>query len=59
MASQGDPRVLLALNLLLSALFSTAVVFGLSVVGLAEFTWTNVAVATGALVMLTWFVVLS
>lgn len=58
MASQGDPRVLFALNLVLSAVFSAAVVFGLSFVGLVEFGWTNVALATATLMVLTWLVVL-
>jgi len=58
MASQGDPRVLFVLNLLLSGLFSTAVVFGLSFVGLLEFSWPTVAVGTAGLALVTWLVVL-
>lgn len=58
MASQGDPRVLFALNILLSGLLSTAVVFGLSFVGLVEFSWTTVLLATTVLMLLTWLVVL-
>lgn len=58
MASQGDPRVLVVLNLVLSGVFSTVVVFGLSLVGLLEFTWAAVALATAVLVALTWLVVL-
>lgn len=58
MASQGDPRVLVVLNLVLSGLFSTAVVFGLDFVGLLEFSWQTVVLATAVLVTLTWIVVL-
>lgn len=58
MASQGDPRVLFALNFVLSAVFSAVVVFGLSFVGLLEFDWTTVGLATTGLVLLTWLVVL-
>ena len=58
MASQGDPRVLFVLNLVLSAAFGAAVVFGLSFVGLATFDWRTVALATGVLMLLTWLVVL-
>lgn len=58
MASQGDPRVLLVLNLLLSALFSATVVFGLSFVGVLTFAWRTVAIGTAVLMVLTWLVVL-
>ena len=43
MASQGDPRVLFVMNLLLSSVFAAGVVWGLSVIGLAGFTIWNVA----------------
>jgi hypothetical protein len=58
MESEGDPRVLAVLNLLLSFAFSAAVVQGLAFVGLAEFSWTNVGLATAFLFVLTWVVVL-
>lgn len=58
MASQGDPRVLFVLNLVLSAAFSTVVVWGLAFVGVGSFTPTNVALATVALMLLTWLLVL-
>jgi hypothetical protein len=58
MASDGDLRVLLALDLLLSAVFATAVVWGLDVVGVATFTPRHVAVGTLALAALTYLVVL-
>jgi len=43
MASQGDPRVLFVMNLLLSSVFAAGVVWGLSVIDLAGFTIWNVA----------------
>jgi hypothetical protein len=58
MASQGDPRVLVVLNLVLSGLFSTVVVWGLAFIGIGEFTWPNVAVATVALFVITWVFVM-
>jgi hypothetical protein len=58
MASQGDPRVLSALNVLFSFVFSALVVWGLDVVGLGEFSWTTVAIATLVLFVITWVVVL-
>lgn len=58
MASQGDIRVLVVLDLLLSAAFATAVVWGLDFVGVAGFTPRNVAVGTVALAALTYLVVL-
>jgi hypothetical protein len=58
MASEGDIRVLLVLDLLLSAAFATVVLWGLSFVDLATFTLESVAVATLALATLTYLVVL-
>ena len=43
MASDGDPRVLLAMNLVLSTVFSTVVVWGLSYLDLTALTLENVA----------------
>lgn len=56
--SQGDPRVLLVMNLVLSAVFATVVVTGLSIVSPMEFTWRNVAIGTLVLMALTYLVVL-
>jgi hypothetical protein len=42
MASQGDPRVLFVMNLVLSSLFASTVVWGLSFLGFVEFTVWNV-----------------
>lgn len=47
--SAGDPRVLLAMNAILSTLFATTIVWGLSVLGMAGFSLTNVA--TGAVIL--------
>ncbi|MEF8840247.1 MAG: hypothetical protein V5A62_01290 [Haloarculaceae archaeon] len=58
MASEGDIRVLLALDLLFSLGFASAVVWGLGFIGVAEFTATNVAVGTLVLAVLTYLVVL-
>ena len=58
MESQGDPRVLVVMNLVLSALFSTVVVWGLAFIGVGAFTWPNVAVATVALFVITWVFVM-
>lgn len=55
--SQGDPRVLLAMNLVLSSAFSALVVWGLSFVGILEFGWQPVAVLAALLVIVTHIVV--
>jgi hypothetical protein len=47
--SAGDPRVLLAMNVLLSTAFAAMVVWGLSILGAAEYTLVNVA--TGAILL--------
>jgi hypothetical protein len=41
--SQGDPRVLFVMNLVLSSIFATVVVWGLSFVDVVAFTLVNVA----------------
>lgn len=56
--SDGDPRVLFVLNLILSFVFSYAVVWGLSFIDLTAFSWQNVGMATVALMVLTWLAVL-
>lgn len=58
MASEGDIRVLLALDLLLSLVFSVLVVTLLDLAGINEFTWPTVAVSTLFLAILTYVVVL-
>lgn len=57
-SSEGDPRVLLVMNLVLSAMFATMVIYGLSLVVEVNFGWRNVAMGTLALMVLTWLVVL-
>jgi hypothetical protein len=47
--SQGDPRVLIAMNLVLSTGFAATIVWGLDVLGAAELTLINVA--TGAILL--------
>lgn len=58
MASEGDIRVLLALDLLLSFAFSVMVVWALDLAGINEFAWGNVALATVVLAAATYLVVL-
>lgn len=56
--AEGDPRVHLVMNLVLSAVYAAVVVWGLSLVDLAAFTARNVAVATVVIMALTYLVVL-
>lgn len=58
MASQGDIRVLLVMDLLLSGVFSAVAVWGLSVVGLLAFSWPTVGLATLLVAVLTYIAVL-
>lgn len=58
MPSQGDPRVLFVLNLLLSGLFSALIVFGLSFLGVISYSWRTVGMATAVLMVVTWVVVM-
>lgn len=57
-SSSGDPRVLFVMNLVLSAVFATVIVYGLSIVANVTFGWKRVAGATLALMVLTYLVVL-
>jgi hypothetical protein len=57
MASEGDPRVLFVMNLVLSAVFGTAILWGLDFIGLAAFSARNAAVATLVLMALTGIVI--
>lgn len=47
--SRGDPRVLLAMNAVLSVSFAAMIVWGLSFLGAVELTMINVA--TGAIIL--------
>ncbi|MFC7135878.1 hypothetical protein [Halobaculum litoreum] len=58
MASDGDPRVLLAMNLVLSTAFSTVVVWGLSYADLASLTVENVVGMTLVVFLATYLIVL-
>jgi uncharacterized membrane protein len=58
MASEGDPRVLLVMNVVLSSIFATVVVWGLDVVGALTFTTRNVVGLAAVLVVLTYLVVI-
>jgi hypothetical protein len=58
MASQGDPRVLLVMNLVLSLLFSYLVIWGLDFIGAVEFSLVNLALATGVLMVATHYTVM-
>ena len=58
MASDGDIRVLMAMNLVLSGLFGTVIVWGLDFIGVAEFTVVNVVTAIAVLVAITYVAVL-
>ncbi|PSP89463.1 hypothetical protein BRC90_03765 [Halobacteriales archaeon QS_4_69_34] len=58
MASQGDIRVLLALDLLLSAAFAAGIVRGLDFVGVLAFSWGSVALLAVVIATVTYLVTL-
>ena len=58
-SSHGDPRVLIALNIVLSTLFGWTIVWGLSFLGFLEFGLINVATAAIVLFALTYLVTMS
>jgi hypothetical protein len=58
-ASQGDPRVLLAINAVLSTLFGWTIVGGLSFLDVVAFDLINVATAAIVIFSLTYFVTMS
>jgi hypothetical protein len=51
--SQGDPRVLFVMNLVLSALFASVVVWGLDYVGILSLSLARIAIAAGVLMVIT------
>ena len=55
--SSGDPRVLLAMNAILSTLFALVVTWGLAFVGAYEFTLVNVATLAAILFAVTYLLV--
>lgn len=58
MESEGDIRVLLVMDLVLSFVFSYLVVRVLDLAGISTFSWTNVAAATVFLAVVTYLAVL-
>jgi len=56
MASQGDPRVLFVMNLVLSTLFAYGVIWGLELIGLVSTTVWNVASLALLLMVVTYVV---
>jgi hypothetical protein len=56
--TRGDPRVLVAMNVILSTAFAAMVVWGLSLLGAAEFTLINVATGAVLLIALSYVVTL-
>lgn len=58
-SSEGDPRVLLAMNAVLSTLFGWTIVWGLSFVGFVEYGFVNVATAAILLFAMTYLVTMS
>jgi len=55
-SSKGDPRVLFVMNLVLSVIFSTLVIWGLSYVTDFTFAWLRVAGLTLVVMVITHFV---
>ena len=53
---EGDPRVVFAMNLVLSSIFATVVIYGLSYLDLVAFTFVNVASAALVLTAITYVV---
>lgn len=58
-SSQGDPRVLLVMNAVLSILFAWTVIWGLSFLGIVQFGFVNVATAAILLFTVTYVVTMA
>ena len=58
-SSEGDPRVLIVLNAVLSTLFGWTVVWGLSYLDVLEFGFVNVTTAAIVLFAMTYLVTMS
>lgn len=56
--SEGDPRVLFVLNVILSFVFSYLVVWGLDFLGAVDFSLLNLALATVLLVVATHYTIM-
>ncbi|WP_134671196.1 hypothetical protein [Halorussus marinus] len=55
--SKGDPRVLAAMNLVLSSLFAVAVVWGLSFLDVLAYEWQTIAAVAALLAVVTHLVI--
>jgi hypothetical protein len=56
MASQGDPRVLFVINLVLSSIFAYVVIWGLDFIGILTFSLQTVAMLALVLMLVTYVV---
>ncbi|MFW6265376.1 MAG: hypothetical protein ACOC2A_01220 [Halanaeroarchaeum sp.] len=56
--ASGDIRVLLVMNLVLSAVYATIIVWGLSFLDMATYSLENVAIGTAIVAVLTYLVIL-
>ena len=56
--ASGDIRVLLVLDVILSAIYASVIVWGLSYMDMAAFTAQNVAIGTAIVAVLTYILVL-
>lgn len=54
--SQGDPRVLFVMNLVLSSMFAWVIVWGLDFIGVLTLSLGRIAVVAVLLMVLTYFV---
>ena len=58
MATDGDIRVQVVMDVVLSAVLSTVAVWGLSIVGPVTFSWTTIAFVTVVLAVISYAAVL-
>lgn len=56
MAAEGDIRVVLAMNAVLSLLFTWTVMAGLDFIGMVSFNWRTVALAAAVLFLFSYMV---
>jgi hypothetical protein len=56
--SDGDPRVLFAMNIILSAVFGTGIIWGLSFIEIATFSLINVVTLTLIIAAVTYAIVM-
>lgn len=55
--SKGDPRVVFAMNLVLSSVFAVAVVWGLSFLDVLAYSWQTIGAVAALLVVVTHLVI--